>query len=1539
MKNDGCIGIFTYLCRVIYPFETKIIYHNMKPLFSLTSAVLFSALTLTTTAQAQTLKEWDDVSVTNLNRLRAHTLDIPVADANDVANAYTPTNALEASPYFLSLNGTWKFRWVGTPESASKTFFQDSFNASGWDNIEVPSAWQVYGLRNGKSWDKPLYCNTGYPFSYDSNTWSVMADRPGWFTYNGSKKNPVGSYRREFTLPADWDGRDVFVRFNGAGHGYYVWVNGQFVGYAEDSYLPSEWKITDKVRAGVNNISVRVYRFTSGSFLECQDYWRLTGITRDVYLWSAPKTRISDFFFRTTALRSDATEADAKLTVNVSGTASTTVEAQLRDGSRTLATQTANIVGGQAELTFSSITGITAWSAEQPQLYDLVVTLKENGTATDVRALKVGFRTVSVARTGALQVNGRNVIFHGVDRHDFSEMGGRTLTKEEMETDLLQMKRLNVNGIRTSHYPNNPYLYDLCDRLGLYVLAEADVECHGNMGLSHEEAFRAPMVERNVRHVLTFRNHPSIVIWSGGNESGNGDNFRTVMDSIKALDPTRLTHYEGNSEWSSVTSTMYGSVGTMSAIGSERQRDAQNSVSGIRPHVQCENTHAMGNSMGNQREYYNLYEKYPALCGEFVWDWKDQGLKVSANGSPLTFNIPGRSGLTDNVSTLNIQNGEYWAYGGDFGDNPNDGNFCCNGVVLADNTPTAKSYNMKKIYQPLDFAVKDSTAGTFTLKSKLQQRVLDDLDVTYTLLEDGIEYASGTIDGVSLGIGKTMNVTIPEAKQAVTAPNNPQAEYFIRFSARQKNATEWAAAGFEVATEEFRLRRATDRKPYAATSTDALQVEESANAVTITGASFTARFAKGELTSYTVNGKEMLAAPLTLNVFRLPTDNEGGRTGTYDDMGLRKLSLTAGTFAVSQTASGQSVNVVVTNTYAGSGDNRFTVQSTFTVLSDGAIVVNASIDPLSKGAELPRMGLRTELPQGFETMRWLGRGPQDSYRDRKEAALIGLHHSRVSDEWTNYVLPQEQGNKEEVRWMAITDDAGQGLLVVASEPIPMSAGHWRPEDNYTNGRNRKKHPYEVKFCDQTILNIDAYNRALGNASCGPDVLDEYRIRAAKTNLSFLLLPIAASQSDQELAVRARVILSVCSPVEISSEKGIVTLSCPTPNAVIHYTVDGGEEQIYSAPFSLPGGGLLRTWATAEGFSDSPVNEEQMGMYVSKSRWKVVSCSSEQGGGEAVKNVIDENSSTIWHTQYNPQKPTCPHEVVVDMNTYYRVARFVYQGREDMGNGRVKEFEFYVSNSSSVWGAPALTGTLQNSSAVQELEVPSRPEGRYFRLIIRSTHDNQGYASAAEIGVIPEAQVERPESTPTAAFTTTTSSVFYLRHKTSGLYLHFVDGSSEGAFALGRLNTSNLSDESYAFHFGKVTKYTAYFTLNTKEPKRYMYVTGWHVNAKDTQDATAHDQWILVEQTDDKTIRLRGAEMGSQYFNFDRTTAGSFIYSNKSTPAEFEVVKKSDLDAISALPVTPTTSDQAYDLGGRPVNLTTAPKGVYIIDGMKTVSTK
>ncbi|MBK5196354.1 MAG: DUF4981 domain-containing protein, partial [Proteiniphilum sp.] len=831
-----------------------------KQLFILLS---FAILSTPLWAQDEWDRAWNDVTITQINREEAHTLAIPFATEEDVRN-----NNIEQSPYFLSLNGTWKFRWTGNPETKPAGFQENSFNTSDWDDITVPSVWQLYGVKHGKEWDQPLYVNTRYPFTYDKE-YNVMADRPDEWTYNNEMKNPVGSYKRAFTLPAEWKGRDVFIRFNGAGPGYYLWVNGKQVGYSEDSYLPSEFNITPYVKPGKNTIAVQIYRFTSGSFLECQDYWRFSGISRDVFLWSAPKTQIRDYFFRSEL---DDQYRNAKVTVDIELTGN-----RLKAGRLTAKIVDSNQkVVAQKELNNPQlgvntvemdVTSPDKWSAETPHLYDLIVTLDEGKSRLDIRGGKVGFKEVGIGSRGELLINGRRMIFHGINRHDHSEIGGRTLTREEMENDVKTMKRLNINAVRTSHYPNNPYFYELCNRYGLYVLAEANVETHGNMGLSGVELFRRPMVERSHNHVKWMRNNVSIFMWSYGNESGGGNNFEHVEKAIKALDSTRLTHYEGNSQWSDVSSTMYGSYDRIKQIGEARLRESK-----PRPHIQCENSHAMGNAMGNVREMFDLYEKYPSLTGEFIWDWKDQSLKMP---------VPGKS------------NEYFWAYGGDFNDHPNDGTFCTNGLIFADYTLSAKSYNTKKIYQPVDFSMK-ADGKSFLLKSKLAFKSSDDLDIHYSVLEDGKVINTSRLDIVLLP-GETKEVVI----EALPQNRKEEAEYFIRFNVYQKTATWWAEAGYEVASEQIQLQEAV--KPiYRIPPTGGLTVQESADAIRITGAGFEALFSKekGTLSSYISNGKQLISSQLALNPFRLPTENDKAQTANWDNMGIRDLAVEAGSWEI-----------------------------------------------------------------------------------------------------------------------------------------------------------------------------------------------------------------------------------------------------------------------------------------------------------------------------------------------------------------------------------------------------------------------------------------------------------------------------------------------------------------------------------------------------------------------------------------------------------------------------------------------------------------
>ncbi len=1273
-------------------------------MYKRTSLFLCAVALSSLNAYAQTGKEWDDPSITNVNRETAHTIAIPMSSEADAT-----ANDMSLSPYYLSLDGTWKFNWVNTPTKATIAQCSTTFNDASWTDIDVPSSWQVWGLNHGKSWDKPLYCNVQYPFSFDHQTYSVMAERPGWLTYNSNMPNPVGTYRRHFTLPDSWNGRDVYVRFNSVGHGYYLWINGKRIGYSEDSYLPSEFRITDYLVPGDNVIALQVYRFTSGSFLECQDYWRLTGIHRHCFLWSAPKTQIRDYFF-TTDLDNSYTNATANVKVHISGIealSSGTVEVKIQDNGAVVATASA---AAAAEISLDlPVTNPRKWSAEEPNLYDLVINLKDAGGNTiDVRGSKVGFREVGIRNDGALLINGKRMVFHGVNRHDFSPVNGRAITPEEMEQDVLTMKRLNINAVRTSHYPNDPYFYDLCDRYGLYVLAEADVECHAYQQLSSEPLFRPAMVERSVNQVLWHRNHVSIFMWSFGNESGGGDNFSYVGPAIKAIDKTRLTHYEGNSNYADVSSSMYGSYGFIEGRGKE----------GKRPHIQCENSHSMGNSMGNVRDMFNLYEKYPCLTGEFIWDFKDQGLlTTSSSGQP------------------------YWAYGGDFGDVPNDGNFCINGLVHPDWTLTAKSYNTKKIYQPLEFKPVRGRASSFRLKNKMAFLPSSTYEVRYAILdEEGNELASAPIDTeVAPGDSTTLNIDL-----SALSSIDPSQEAFIYFTATLRESTPWADAGYVVAEEKLPVQTAT--KPFYDLSRlqqfDPLTIEESSSLLTITGSHFRVVFSKsrGQLNSYAYDDQTLISKPLQLNAFRLPTDNDGRQAESWDNMGLRKLTPKGISTEVTPSADNRTATVALTTTYTGLNETSFNVSLNFIVCADGAIVANSLIQPAYTGAVIPKLGFRTEMPADFEQLTWFGRGPWDSYPDRYESCLPGIFHSTVTDQYEEYILPQEHGTKQHVRWLALTNAAGNGILFVAPDLMAASAVHFRPEDNYTDRNNRARHTYQFKPCAQTIVSLDASTRGLGNASCGPDVLDQYELRAQNTAFRFFILPLTP---DVQLAQAARIEMPVCQNVSCERQtNGRIRLTTDTPGATIYYSIDGGEFLRYSSPITHNEPCTIRVYAAAEGMLDGPVTSYELEYFINKSSWRIVSADSYHGGNEP-KLAIDGKNDTFWHTNWGSDEPRHPHTIIIDMAKKYLVKAVTYLSRQDGNqNGMVKGYEIYLSNDSQQWpSSPAVKGEFKNTSSLQIAKLSTSVEARYIKFVATSEINGNAWTSAAEISI----QAELPDA--------------------------------------------------------------------------------------------------------------------------------------------------------------------------------------------------
>ena len=1463
-----------------------------------TSLLWLLLIAFTLPGRALDGKEWDNPNITSVNRELAHVLTVPEG-------------------YSMSLDGTWKFKWVAKPSSAPTAFAED-YNDASWDNITVPSSWQVWGLNHGKSWDKPLYCNVAYPFSFNESTYSVMADRPGWFMYNGNMPNPVGTYRRKFTLPATWDGREVYVRFNGAGAGYYLWINGTRVGYSEDSYTPSEFRITDYLHEGENTIAVQVYRFTSGSFLECQDYWRLTGIQRHCMLWSAPKTQLRDYFF-STDLDDSYTDAVAKVEATVSGPDKTgaRVVSTILDGQSEVATQTADVAANGKVTLKMNVSNPRKWSAETPNLYTLRMTLLDaQGKEVDRRESQVGFKEVSVRRDGALLINGKRMVFHGVDRHDISPVNGRAITDEEIEQDIITMKRLNINAVRTSHYPNDPVFYQLCDKYGLYVLAEANVECHANQKLSGVEVFRKPMSERSANQVRWLRNHACIFMWSLGNESGGGDNFRSARDSVKALDPTRLVHYEGNSDYGDVSSTMYGSTGTIEWTGSSRQ--GQNYP---KPHIQCENSHSMGNSMGNQREYYDIYEKYPCLTGEFIWDFKDQGILTKASGGK-----------------------QYWAYGGDFGDNPNDGNFCINGLVKPDLSLTAKSYTTKKIYQPIEFSFSGQTVYDATkkyvykptdeqvtvhLKSKLAFASTDYLDISYSVMEDGVEVKSGTIDAV-VEAEKTIDVklAVPAAK-ADAKGGIP--ERSIRFSARLKDATAWAEAGYEVANECLVISPAT-RVLYALPEGEALNVSATTSTLTITGADFTVAFnkSKGTLSTYKVGNTSVISSPLILNLFRLPTDNDGRQTEGWDNLSLQKLTSKNTSFEYKESEDGKSVDVLTKTTYTG-GKATYAVDLFFKVCADGAILVSSNVRPSVKGAVLPRMGFRTELPSAMEQLSWYGRGPWDSYVDRKEGSLLGIHQSTVKAQQTDYIKPQEHGTKQDVRWTALTNNAGVGLLMVSPEPIAVSATHSRPEDNYTNRNQRVKHTYEYKTCTNTVLCLDGLTRGLGNASCGPDVLDKYELLSQDLQMQFFLMPLREETSVARLSEMARVSMPICKDVSCErNAQGKIVMTCGTKGATIKYSTDGGQTfKTYSSPFSFDAGGTVICYAEAEGMSASAQQTYQFDMHINRSNWKVVSYDSQQGGNEANK-VIDGNTGSFWHTPWGNNEPLHPHAIVVDMQKTYNVTGIIYTARPDGENGMVKNFEVYLSNDASKWGAPVHVGTFGKTAAPQPASFSKAAEGRYLMFVAKSEVNGKAWTSMAELEITTTGVVEEP--TPSSSQKITSGSTYYLMDEQSGLYLHL--NKSDNLYELQELDAE---DATFRFVPKLVSGFKNFYTLGTSSKfMRNPDNSAWDiVNGSSTSNLNS---WIQIVQLDGDRIQLRCAWKGNEYVNVDSHAAGSKIYSNKPTGNVFRLLTKSEATSVLA-PYAPTQSATPYynisghNMGTDPVAL---PRGLYIHNGKKVV---
>ncbi|MFB7495125.1 glycoside hydrolase family 2 TIM barrel-domain containing protein [Streptomyces sp. NPDC056161] len=999
---------------------------------------------------------WDaNPRVFQINRETARARLVPYANAADALRG-----RFQESPYHRSLNGDWRFNWSRNPDQRPVGFHEPGYDDGDWDRIPVPSNWEIEG------YPEPIYLNIRYPWiGYETPDPPAV---PHDF-------NPVGSYRRTFTVPDGWSGRRTLLSFQGVKSAFFVWVNGERAGYSEDSYTPAEFDVTPYLRPGTNTLAVEVHRWSDGSWLEDQDMIDLSGIFRDVYLYSIPPVHVQDLFAHTAL---DSAYRDAVLTVDVTvrdrsgagGTAGHRVTAELFDGRGRRVLALADTTGDPAVSLKGGVRAPALWSAEQPNLYTLVVTLADaSGRAIDVHSTRVGFRQVEYG-PGTFTLNGRPVMFRGTNRHESDPERGQAVDETRMLQDIRLMKQHNINAVRTSHYPNHPRWLELCDEYGLYVIDETNLETHGvnNKVPASLPEWTDACVDRLRSMVERDKNHPSVVVWSLGNEAGHGDNFQAMADWAHARDASRPVHYEGMNAVADLHSEMYTSPAGVEAYGK-----SQNAT----PFMLCEYNHSMGNSGGNLQEYWDVFERYPNLHGAFVWDWVDQAIRLP---------VPGDSRRS------------YLSFGGDWHPGyPTDGNFCCNGLVNADRAVHPGLIEIKKCYQPVGVTADDLSAGTVRVRNKHLFSGLGDYQLRWSVTRDGTTVQHGTLAAPEAAPGAEAVVRIPYRRPGTPEPG---AEYFLGLSFVLRQDTRWAAAGHEVAAEQLALdwhRPAADDSP----ADGALTLTETDAEVRVHGRDVEVVLSKtsGTLSGYTWRGRALLAERPVPNFWRGPTDNDIGRgfqktAQTWRDAGARR---TVSAVRAEQPTPGEVV--VTVDCTLPTAPQTAAWHTEFRVRGDGEVRVRHTLDAPAGLPDLPMVGALVRVPAGADRLEWFGRGPHENYQDRKTSAFVGRWRSTVDAQVAPYVRPQQTGNQTDVRWLSLTDRSGAGLLVAADPAdgaalLETSALHHAPAD-----LDGPRHPHELTPRAETVLLVNHRQMGVGGInSWGAAPLEKYLLHAGRT---------------------------------------------------------------------------------------------------------------------------------------------------------------------------------------------------------------------------------------------------------------------------------------------------------------------------------------------------------------------------------------------------------------------------------------------------------
>lgn len=1032
--------------------------------------------------------EWDNPAIIHVGTERPHATMMTYPSAE-----LAKTGDRTASPWFKLLNGNWKFHGSLRPAERPMDFYRPDFSDASWGSMPVPASWQMHGF------DIPIYTNIIYPWPQDPKG-------PPTPPYDF---NPVGSYRLQFTVPPGWEGRHVVLHFDGVDSAFYAWLNGTKLGYHEDSRTPAEFDLTPHLKAGTNLLAVEVYRFGDGAFLEDQDMWRMSGIFRDVYLWSTADQHLRDFEVHTDL---DSQYRDSTLTVKAAisnaaarpGRVALTANLMDADGAAVGQPITKTVdVGAKGELSVDlseSVSNPQKWTAETPYLYQLLLTLKDiSGNTIEVVPVNVGFRKIEI-RGGRFLVNGKPVLIKGVNRHEHDENTAKYIPLATMVRDIRLMKQFNVNAVRTSHYPNDPAWYDLADRYGLYVMDEANLECHhyGNdvqNRLTNDPAWQPAYLDRQQSMVERDKNHPSVVFWSLGNESGDGQNAAAVYQWTKHRDPSRPFHYEGSTRHggsnSDINSFMYPSPDDVKKHAAERPE---------MPLILCEYSHAMGNSSGGLKEYWDVFNSGTNAQGAFVWDWVDQGIRLQV---PAEYR-------------QNTPNATFFAYGGWWEDKNgirNDNDFNNNGLVAADRTPHPGLWAIKYVYRNLSVLPVDLKSGKVRVKNGFFFTNAKDIAEGRWEIKSGTRtVASGRFPELDLAPGTEKEYQLPFA--SITP--EPGAEYFLNTSFVLKQETAWAAKGHEIAWDQFALPISIPPNRFQPSRTPKLEITDGSDFATLEGPEFSLRFDKknGLMESYRFRNVDLLQRGPRPDFWRAPTNNDRGAWKVVQNRAKNDKSADiflwkdAGPlWQVSNVAvrkvSDSSANVTVSASLPSVGA---TYEMTYTIYGSGDVLVDCHYKPGSGNlAMMPRFGTELLAAPGLENITWYGRGPKETMIDRN-FERIGVYRSTVDDEWVEYMRPQENGNKTDVRWMALTNPQGVGLLAVGAQPLSVQVKHYPKEE-----MERSAYTFQMVRHPETYVNLDWKQMGAGGIdswTLHAYPMEQYRIPAGvERSYRYRLTPV------------------------------------------------------------------------------------------------------------------------------------------------------------------------------------------------------------------------------------------------------------------------------------------------------------------------------------------------------------------------------------------------------------------------------------------------